>query len=164
MGNDFSKIAPLRMCLDNVCKSQRHCVAYAGDHPVDYQLNWVRRFNINDPEALPWAVIRPHTTEEVSRIVQCAIEHNATVQAKGGGHSYANYAYNANITIDLTHMKHVQMTRDGSHNVQIGGGARLGKIDQYLNMHHRAFAHGVCPGVGLGGHATIGGLGPMSRM
>jgi hypothetical protein len=25
-------------------------------------------------------------------------------------------------------------------------------------------AHGVCPGVGIGGHATIGGLGPMSRM
>ncbi|KAK4100442.1 FAD-binding domain-containing protein [Parathielavia hyrcaniae] len=28
----------------------------------------------------------------------------------------------------------------------------------------RAFAHGVCPEVGIGGHATIGGLGPMSRM
>lgn len=164
MGNKFSKIEPLRMCLDNVCWPQKHCVAYASDSPIDYQLNWIRRFNINDPDAYPWAIIRPHTTEEVSRIVQCALKNNATVQTKGGGHSYANFAYNADITIDLTHMKSIHMDWNGTHNVHIGGGARLGKIDQYLHSQRRAFAHGVCPGVGIGGHATIGGLGPMSRM
>jgi FAD/FMN-containing dehydrogenase len=29
---------------------------------------------------------------------------------------------------------------------------------------HRAMPHGTCPQVGLGGHATIGGLGPSSRL
>ncbi|RYF03867.1 MAG: FAD-binding protein, partial [Oxalobacteraceae bacterium] len=29
---------------------------------------------------------------------------------------------------------------------------------------NRAMAHGTCPQVGIGGHATIGGLGPTSRM
>jgi FAD/FMN-containing dehydrogenase len=28
----------------------------------------------------------------------------------------------------------------------------------------RAIAHGTCPQVGIGGHATIGGQGPLSRM
>ena len=38
----------------------------------------------------------------------------------------------------------------------IGPGARLGDVTQKLHdMGGRAFAHGVCPGVGLGGHATI---------
>jgi FAD/FMN-containing dehydrogenase len=47
----------------------------------------------------------------------------------------------------------------------VGAGTRLGEVTK--KMHDaggRAMAHGVCPDVGIGGHATIGGLGPMSRM
>lgn len=47
----------------------------------------------------------------------------------------------------------------------VGAGTRLGKLDEKLHDNgERAVAHGVCPGVGIGGHATIGGLGPSSRM
>lgn len=47
----------------------------------------------------------------------------------------------------------------------VGGGTRLGDMDDKLHdAGGRAVAHGVCPGVGIGGHATIGGLGPSSRM
>src|SRR6201992_558608 len=47
----------------------------------------------------------------------------------------------------------------------VGGGTLLGDLTQ--RMHDgggRAMAHGTCPQVGIGGHATIGGLGPASRM
>ena len=38
----------------------------------------------------------------------------------------------------------------------IGAGSLLGDVTQRLHDNGaRAFAHGVCPGVGLGGHATI---------
>ena len=38
----------------------------------------------------------------------------------------------------------------------IGPGTKLGPVTQKLHdSGGRAFAHGVCPGVGLGGHATI---------
>lgn len=38
----------------------------------------------------------------------------------------------------------------------IGAGTQLGGIDQKLHDNGgRAMAHGICPGVGLGGHATI---------
>lgn len=39
----------------------------------------------------------------------------------------------------------------------IGGGSLLGDIDTLLEQENgnRAFPHGVCPGVGIGGHATI---------
>ncbi|KAH9992370.1 hypothetical protein F4779DRAFT_609290 [Xylariaceae sp. FL0662B] len=47
----------------------------------------------------------------------------------------------------------------------VGGGSKLGDLTKQLHEHGgRAFAHGTCPGVGIGGHATIGGLGPASRM
>jgi hypothetical protein len=47
----------------------------------------------------------------------------------------------------------------------IGAGHLLGDVtDKLLSVGNRAMAHGTCPQVGIGGHATIGGLGPMSRM
>jgi hypothetical protein len=46
----------------------------------------------------------------------------------------------------------------------IGAGNRLGDIAHKLYAVGRATAHGTCPSVGIGGHATVGGLGPMSRL
>jgi hypothetical protein len=48
---------------------------------------------------------------------------------------------------------------------RVGAGTKLAQVTEKLHIAGgRAIAHGVCPGVGIGGHATIGGLGPMSRM
>lgn len=42
---------------------------------------------------------------------------------------------------------------------------RLGDVtSKLLSSGNRAMAHGTCPDVGIGGHATMGGLGPASRM
>lgn len=47
----------------------------------------------------------------------------------------------------------------------IGGGTLLGDVTKRLHDNgKRAMAHGTCPQVGIGGHATIGGLGPSSRL
>jgi len=47
----------------------------------------------------------------------------------------------------------------------IGGGTLLGDVTKRLHENGgRAMAHGTCPQVGIGGHATIGGLGPSSRL
>lgn len=51
-----------------------------------------------------------------------------------------------------------------SHIATIGAGTLLGDLHTRLyNAGGRAVAHGTCPQVGMGGHFTIGGLGPMSR-
>lgn len=45
-----------------------------------------------------------------------------------------------------------------------GSGYTLGDLDKELHSHGgRAMAHGLCPSVGIGGHATIGGIGFSSR-
>jgi hypothetical protein len=46
----------------------------------------------------------------------------------------------------------------------VGSGTHLGDLDERLhNAGNRATTHGTCPRIGIGGHATIGGLGPTAR-
>ena len=47
---------------------------------------------------------------------------------------------------------------DAAGVAQVGGGVRLGNLALGLYKHGgRGLPHGVCPGVGFGGHATHGG-------
>lgn len=90
--------------------------------------------------------------------------------------------------IDLVNLKSFRMNND-TWQASVGSGFRLDGLDKLLHANGgRAIAHGTCPGVGVGGHATVvsnsilctemlrmmepfhltvheqGGLGPMSRM
>lgn len=68
------------------------------------------------------------------------------------------------VVIDLVNMQSFSVDQT-TWDVTVGAGTRLGELDKKMHKAGgRAFAHGVCPGVGIGGHATIGGLGPSSRM
>jgi len=68
------------------------------------------------------------------------------------------------IVVDLKHFQQFSMDKS-SWQATIGGGTLLGDVTDRLHENgKRAMAHGTCPQVGIGGHATIGGLGPSSRM
>ena len=59
------------------------------------------------------------------------------------------------LVIDLVHMQKFAMDTT-TWQATIGAGTRLGDVTQRLHDHGgRAIAHGTCPGVGIGGHATI---------
>lgn len=67
------------------------------------------------------------------------------------------------IVIDLMHFQYFSMDQS-TWRATIGAGTLLGDVTKRLhNAGNRAMAHGICPQVGIGGHATIGGLGPTSR-
>lgn len=54
---------------------------------------------------------------------------------------------------------------ESTHIATVGAGTLLGDVTKRLHKAGgRAMAHGTCPQVGIGGHATIGGLGPSSRL
>ncbi|MBE3043508.1 FAD-dependent oxidoreductase [Candidatus Bathyarchaeota archaeon] len=68
------------------------------------------------------------------------------------------------LAIDLVNLQSFSMDEE-TWQAAVGAGMHLGDMDDKLHAEgKRAVAHGVCPGVGIGGHATIGGLGPSSRM
>jgi len=151
-------------CLKAVCNGRSDCVAF----PTNwfYQLDWVKPYNL-DLIVVPAAVIRPDNAEDVAGAVKCAAKHDRAVQAKSGGHSYANFGTGGEdgaVMVDLVNLQDFKMDED-TWEASFGSGFRLGELDEYLHENGgRAMAHGTCPSVGIGGHATIGGLGPMSRM
>lgn len=55
-----------------------------------YQIEYVKPYNLSIP-IKPAAVTYPKTTAQVAAIIKCAVEANLKVQARSGGHSYANY-------------------------------------------------------------------------
>ncbi|KAI1434367.1 hypothetical protein GGR50DRAFT_408060 [Xylaria sp. CBS 124048] len=159
-----SSSTALATCLNSVCNGRSNCVAYP-NNPL-YQVSWVSRYNLALP-VTPIAVTRPDTADDVSKFVKCAVANNVKVQPKSGGHSYANYGLggvDGALVIDLQKMQEFSMDTT-TWQATIGGGTKLGDLTQRLHDNgKRAISHGTCPGVGIGGHATIGGLGPTSRM
>jgi hypothetical protein len=57
---------------------------------IDYLLSDVKIYNLAVP-VKPVAVIYPTTSSHVVAAIKCASQYQVKVQAKSGGHSYANF-------------------------------------------------------------------------
>lgn len=86
MGNGHS--TPLQKCLSEVFTADAARLAFPS-YPL-YQIQYVKPYNLDIP-VVPAAVTRPQNAEEVSSIIQCALDSNIKVQPRSGGHSYGNY-------------------------------------------------------------------------
>ncbi|KAF2459934.1 hypothetical protein BDY21DRAFT_281402 [Lineolata rhizophorae] len=161
MGNTSSALGE---CLLDAVGGNEDLVAFP-DKPL-YQLTDVKPYNLDIPVE-PAAVTYPETSQHVADIIKCASEADVKVQARSGGHSYANYGLggvDGAVVVDMKNFQHFEMDTD-SWEATIGSGTLLGDVTERLHdAGGRAMAHGTCPQVGIGGHATIGGLGPSSRM
>ncbi|KAJ6477489.1 hypothetical protein DFH09DRAFT_951960 [Mycena vulgaris] len=155
--------SPLQVCLNNVFTSNKGAVSYPQDFL--YQFLEVKPYNTNIP-VTPAAVTRPTTADDVGKIVQCAVASAVKVQARSGGHSYGNYGIGGEdgaVVVDMVNFQQFVMD-NSTWQATIGAGTLLADVTSRLhNAGGRAIAHGTCPQVGIGGHATIGGLGPVSR-
>jgi FAD/FMN-containing dehydrogenase len=160
MGNKSS--SPVQQCLEQAVG--RDHVAFKGT-PF-YQLSHVRPYNLGIP-VTPAAVTYPKTADEISAIIKCAVDNSFKVQPRCGGHSYGNYGIGGQdntIVVDMRSFQQFAMDKS-TWQATIGAGTLLGDVTKRLhNNGKRAIAHGTCPQVGIGGHATIGGLGPTSRL
>ncbi|KAF7309508.1 Reticuline oxidase [Mycena indigotica] len=153
----------LQTCLTQVFASNKGGVHFPQD--ALYQLLYVKPYNTNIP-ITPAAVTQPKSAADVSAIVKCAAASGVKVQARSGGHSYANYCLGGEdgaVVVDLVNLQGFKMD-NSTWQATIGAGSLLGDVTERLHKAGgRAMAHGTCPQVGIGGHATIGGLGPISR-
>lgn len=67
------------------------------------------------------------------------------------------------VVVDMVNFQQFSMD-NSTWQATIGSGTLLADVTSRLHdAGGRAIAHGTCPQVGIGGHATIGGLGPISR-
>ncbi|KAJ9306222.1 CAZyme family AA7 [Paecilomyces variotii] len=162
MGNTTSTSAG--QCLLSAVGGNPALVAFQ-NAPL-YQAVDVRPYNLDVP-VTPVAVTTPETVDQVAAIVKCAADAGYKVQPKSGGHSYGNYGLggvDGEVVVDLKNFQQFSMNNE-TWRATIGAGTLLGDVTTRLyNAGGRAMAHGTCPQVGIGGHATIGGLGPTSRL
>ncbi|KAF8610254.1 FAD-binding domain-containing protein [Ceratobasidium sp. AG-I] len=114
----------------------------------------------------PAAITYPKTPQDVQKYVKCGAKYGVAVVARSGGHSYASYGaggQDGSLVIDVANMTAATVAASGKAKIQTGN--RLGDIAQKLwDNGQRVLPHGVCPYVGLGGHAAFGGFGPFSRV
>ncbi|KAJ5108088.1 hypothetical protein N7456_004763 [Penicillium angulare] len=154
--------ALVRDCLLGAVGNNSNLLAFQGDFLFDSR---IPRYNLEFP-VVPTAITYPDNAEQVAGIIKCAADHDIKVQAYSGGHSYANYGLGGNDGAIVVHMKNIQhfSVDPDTHIATVGAGTLLGDLHQRLyHAGRRAVTHGACPQVGMGGHFTIGGLGPMSR-
>ncbi|KAF7317814.1 Reticuline oxidase [Mycena kentingensis (nom. inval.)] len=155
----------LHSCLNALFagKSSAGSVHYPGD--TLYQLLYVKPYNTAIP-VTPAAVAQPRAAKDVAEVVKCAAGGGFKVQARSGGHSYGNYGIGGEdgaVVVDLSSLQQFRMDNT-TWQATVGAGTLLADVTKRLHdAGGRAIAHGTCPQVGIGGHATIGGLGPISR-
>ncbi|KAL1619719.1 hypothetical protein SLS56_009974 [Neofusicoccum ribis] len=139
--------ASLQSCLLTAVGTDETLVAIPDE--ALYQANDVHPYNLDIP-VTPAAVAYPDSAQMIADIVGCAVQYGNKVQARTGGHGFGNYclggANSSAVVVDTRKLNHFSNGRE------------------HLAAGNRVIAKGVAPQVGLGGHATIGGLGPLSRM
>ncbi|KIM73614.1 Glucooligosaccharide oxidase [Piloderma croceum F 1598] len=115
----------------------------------------------------PLALVYANTADDVAAVVKLAAQYGIPIQPRSGGHSYASYSLggtSGSLVVDLAAMDKVVVDQK-TWRATIGPGTRLkGVTDGLLKQGKRTIAHGVGLQVGMGGHATVGGQGPLARM
>ncbi|KAH8595203.1 hypothetical protein B0O99DRAFT_572502 [Bisporella sp. PMI_857] len=114
----------------------------------------------------PSAFAVPTTVPQIQKAVSCAAKYGVKVNPKSGGHSYAAHSLggeDGHLVIDLKNFKEISVN-SATKVATVGPGTRLGNLALGLySQGKRAIAHGVCPGVGVGGHVLHGGQGYSSH-
>ncbi|KAL2860995.1 uncharacterized protein BJX67DRAFT_375679 [Aspergillus lucknowensis] len=162
MGNTTSVTAG-RDCLISAPGGDAAHVAFQDQ--LLYQATAVDAYNLNLP-VTPVAVTDPQSADEIAAVVKCASDYDYKVQARSGGHSFANYGLggqNRDIVVNMKHFSQFSMD-ESTFIATIGPGITLGDLDLELyNAGNRAMAHGICPSIRTGDHLAMGGLGPTVR-
>ncbi|WP_431872354.1 LLM class flavin-dependent oxidoreductase [Nocardiopsis eucommiae] len=112
----------------------------------------------------PGLVLRPTAPDQVVEALAYALEQDAPLNVRSGGHGISGRSTNdGGVVLDLGRMNAVEVLDAGSGLVRLGAGARWGEVGSVLHQHGLAISSGDHGGVGVGGLATTGGLGYMSR-
>ncbi|RKS07993.1 FAD/FMN-containing dehydrogenase [Nocardiopsis sp. Huas11] len=112
----------------------------------------------------PGLVLRPTTPEEAARALAYAREQDAPLAVRSGGHGISGRSTNdGGVVIDLGAMNGVEVLDPASGRIRAGAGARWAQVARTLEPHGLALSSGDYGGVGVGGLATAGGIGYMSR-
>ncbi|KAL3632348.1 hypothetical protein CASFOL_025332 [Castilleja foliolosa] len=117
----------------------------------------------------PQLIFTPLTESHVQAAVICAKQQKIHIRIRSGGHDYEGLSYisvsdEPFIIVDLSRLRSITVDiQDNSAWVQAG--ATIGEL--YYRIWQKSKTHGfpagLCTSLGIGGHITGGGYGPMMR-
>ncbi len=113
----------------------------------------------------PGVVLRAATDEQVVEALAYARRHpELPLSRRSAGHGISGRSTNAGgIVIDLSLMNSIEVVDQAARRVRIGPGARWMHVAAALQPYGWALSSGDYGGVGVGGLATAGGIGYLSR-
>lgn len=111
----------------------------------------------------PALVARCADADAVVRVIGFARAHDLPLAVRGGGHHGAGMGtVDGGVVADLSPLKDIQVDPE-ARTVRVGGGCVWGEVDRATNAHGLATPSGIVSTTGVGGIATGGGLGHLTR-
>ena len=117
-------------------------------------------FNARFHDVRPRAAVWCTSPADVAATLSFLRLHDVPFAVRSGGHCFAGTSSSPGVVLDVTPMGLV--APDGDL-VTVGAGARLGAVNDRLELDGRALPAGTCPTVGIAGLALGGGLGVLGR-
>ncbi|XP_047959650.1 berberine bridge enzyme-like 8 [Salvia hispanica] len=115
----------------------------------------------------PQVIITPDHESQIPPLIDCAKQSGLEIRTRSGGHDFEGLSYVAQVPfviIDLINLSEITVDVENK-TAWVGGGATIGSL--YYRIAQKTpvlgFPAGICPSVGVGGHFSGGGYGPLQR-
>ncbi|XP_052201697.1 tetrahydroberberine oxidase-like isoform X1 [Diospyros lotus] len=115
----------------------------------------------------PLAIVTPVEESQIQATVYCAKQHGLQIRVRSGGHDFEGLSYVSKVPfviLDLVNLRSISVDVENK-TAWVQTGATVGEL--YYGIAEKSktlgFPAGICPSVGVGGHFSGGGYGPLLR-
>lgn len=115
----------------------------------------------------PKVILTPVHESQVQTAIYCSKKHGMQIRIRSGGHDFEGSSYVSNVPfllLDMFNFRSISVDLR-SKTAWVGAGATLGET--YYRIYQKnstlTFTAGYWPTVGIGGHVSGGGCGPLVR-
>ncbi|XP_042022551.1 berberine bridge enzyme-like 18 [Salvia splendens] len=132
---------------------------------LEFSIRNLRFVSGSNPK--PQVIITPEHESQIPPIIYCAEENDIEIRTRSGGHDLEGLSYVSRVPfviIDLINLSEITVDAEAK-TAWVEAGATIGSL--YYRIAEKSpvlgFPAGACPTVGVGGHFSGGGWGPMLR-
>ncbi|XP_027184251.1 berberine bridge enzyme-like 8 [Coffea eugenioides] len=130
--------------------------------------SYIQNLRFLSPEIpKPRVIITALTENQIQAAIFCSKMHRLQMRIRSGGHDLEGTSFISDIPFFVLDMSNFRSTAVDANSLTawVGAGATLGEL--YYSIHEAnsslGFPAGTCPTVGIGGHISGGGYGPLTR-